>query len=80
VARVLVVVGLAAYGAFWLWMLYEIGKRPDVVYERAGESKGLWFVLVLVLQLFGTLGYFSWPARNSSAQRETLRSRWLIIE
>jgi hypothetical protein len=73
VVGLLVVVGLAAYGAFWLWMLYEIGKRPDFVYQRVGESKAVWFVLVLVLQLFGTLGYF-FMAREKliRAEREAL--------
>lgn len=58
VAVVLAIVAVASYGAFWLMMLFEIGARPDWVYEQAGESKGLWFVVVLVLQFFGTLGYF----------------------
>ena len=57
-ASVLAVAAFFAWGFFWLWMLFEIGGRPDWVYEQAGESKGLWFVIVLVLQFFGTLGYF----------------------
>ena len=56
--EIVVLIAFLAYGVFWLWMLKEIGGRPDWVYERAGESKGLWFVVVLVLQFFGTLGYF----------------------
>jgi hypothetical protein len=73
VVGVLVTVGIVTYGVFWLWMLYEIGKRPDLVYQRAGESKGLWFVVVLVFQLFGTLGYF-FMAREKlmRAEREAL--------
>ncbi|MDQ4146076.1 MAG: PLDc N-terminal domain-containing protein [Actinomycetota bacterium] len=51
---------LAALGVlgFWLAMLFEIATRPDWVYAQAGESKAIWFIVVLVLQFFGTLGYF----------------------
>ena len=70
--EVLIIGGFLAYGIFWLWMLKEIASRPDSVYERAGESKGLWFVVVLVLQLFGTLGYlFMVRPKLQRIERET---------
>ncbi len=56
--EILFVLPFLAYGVFWVWMLFEIGKRPDWVYERTGQSKALWLIVVLVLQFFGTLGYF----------------------
>lgn len=55
---IMIVAAVVAWGVFWLMMLYEIGTRPDSVYENAGESKALWFLVVLVLQFFGTLAYF----------------------
>lgn len=58
--EVLIIGAVLAYGVFWILMLREIAVRPDHVYEKAGESKGLWFLVVLVLQFFGTLAYFFW--------------------
>ena len=55
---VVVIAAVVAYGVFWILMLREIALRPDHVYLKSGESKGLWFVVVLVLQFFGTLAYF----------------------
>lgn len=46
-------------GGAWLWALVDIATRPQWVYKAAGESKGLWFVVVLVLQFFGTIGYLA---------------------
>ena len=54
----LIIAAFLAYGAFWLWMLVEIAMRPEWVYEQATQSKALWLIVVLVLQFFGTLGYF----------------------
>ena len=69
------VVGVIAFGIFWLVMLYEIATRPDEAYARAGQSKPLWFIVVLVLQFFGTLGYF-FMARDKlqAAERELTAS------
>jgi Phospholipase_D-nuclease N-terminal len=62
--------GLAlAYGIFWVLILREIAARPRDVYKRAGESKVIWFLVVLVLQLFGTLAYFLF-VRNELSQAE----------
>ncbi len=58
VLGIVIAVVVVGYAIFWLWMLYEIGSRPEVAYEDAGESKAVWFLLVLVLQFFGTLAYF----------------------
>ena len=71
----IVVAAVIGFGVFWLWMLYEIATRPDAAYERAGQSKALWFIVVLVLQFFGTLGYF-FMARDKlrAAERETSRT------
>jgi Phospholipase_D-nuclease N-terminal len=58
VAAIALVLVIVAYGIFWLFMLYEIGNRPESVYRAVGESKAIWFLAVLVLQFFGTLAYF----------------------
>jgi hypothetical protein len=39
-------------------MLYEIGTTSEDEFQAAGQSKALWFVVVLVLQFFGTMTYF----------------------
>ena len=39
-------------------MLYEIGTSSDEDFQAVGQSRALWFVVVLVLQFFGTLTYF----------------------
>ena len=49
---------LLGYGFFWAFMLYEIGTTSEEEFRAAGQSKALWFVVVLVLQFFGTLTYF----------------------
>ncbi len=49
---------LIGYGVFWAFMLYEIGTTSEESFRAAGRSKALWFVVVLVLQFFGTLAYF----------------------
>ncbi len=48
------------YGIFWAFMLYEIGKHSDQDFQAIGQSRALWFVVVLVLQFFGTITYFFW--------------------
>lgn len=73
---IMIVAAVVAWGAFWLMMLYEIGTRPDSVYESAGESKALWFLVVLVLQFFGTLAYF-FMAREKLIVAEESKTRSL---
>ena len=70
VLAIMIIVGVLAWGAFWLLMLYEIGTRPDSAYENAGESKAIWFLVVLVLQFFGTLAYF-FMARDKLKRAES---------
>ena len=60
---VMIAIALVGYGLFWLLMLSEILKRPESAYRNAGESRAVWFVVVLVLQFFGTLAYV-FMARN----------------
>ena len=75
---VLIFAAFIAYGIFWLLMLREIAVRPDWVYQEVGESKAIWFVVVLVLQLFGTLGYFfmSRPKlQRAEEERKEITSR-----
>ena len=70
ILAVLVVLG---YGVFWAFMLYEIASRPDEAYREAGQSKWLWFIIVLVLQFFGTLGYFFLARKElQRAEQKTL--------
>lgn len=44
----------------WLWALYDAGSRDAALWRAAGESKATWFLLILVLQFFGTLAYLLW--------------------
>ena len=53
----LILVPFVAWGITWLWALGEIGSTPHEVFRAAGESKTVWFLLVLVLQFFGLLAY-----------------------
>ena len=54
-----VVLGLAAVGWFvvWIWALQDAGRYTDEEWRSAGENKTIWFLLILVLQFFGTLFY-----------------------
>ena len=54
-----VLVSLAALGwlAMWIWALQDAGGYPEDTWQSAGESKATWFLLILVLQFFGTLFY-----------------------
>jgi hypothetical protein len=45
------------WGVVWVWALVEIGSTPPEAFSAAGESKTVWFLLVLVLQFFGLLAY-----------------------
>ena len=69
---VLMIGVLLAYGVFWVLMLREIAVRPDRVYQEAGESKGLWFLVVLVLQFFGTMAYFFWVRDKLNSAEKSL--------
>ena len=41
----------------WIWTLIDIASYSDETWDRVGESKTVWFLLVTVLQFFGTLAY-----------------------
>lgn len=41
----------------WVWALFDAGSYPEEIWRRAGESKTMWILLILVLQFFGTLFY-----------------------
>lgn len=48
---------LLSLGALWIWVLWDIASYDDETWRAAGESKTVWFLLVTVLQFFGTLAY-----------------------
>ena len=54
-----IVLGLAviAWLVVWIWALQDAGRYTDEEWRAAGESKTTWFLLILVLQFFGTLFY-----------------------
>lgn len=41
----------------WLWGLFDLTKWPAEVWEDAGESRTVWFLLVFTLQFFGLITY-----------------------
>jgi hypothetical protein len=41
----------------WLWAMFDAGRYPDEVWRDTGESKTLWFLLILVVPFLGTLLY-----------------------
>ena len=77
-AGILLVGALLAYGLFWLAMLREIAIRPDEMYRQVGESKAIWFLVVLVLQFFGTLAYY-FLVRPRLAQADKNRKKQLPV-
>ena len=54
----LIIVAILAWGVFWIYTLIDIGRRPDSVYQQAGQFKLLWFGAVLIFQFFGTIAYY----------------------
>ena len=45
--------------AFWVWSLVDGLKRPDAEWERAGQNKLIW---ILVLIFVGPIGSFIYLA------------------
>ena len=41
----------------WIWALADIASHDDEAWRTVGESKTVWFLLVTVLQFFGTVAY-----------------------
>jgi hypothetical protein len=56
----LLILPVLGWGVLWIWALVDIGSRDDEDFRAVGESKAIWFVVVLVLQFFGLLGYLLW--------------------
>lgn len=43
--------------AIWLWILVQALRIPDERWSAAGQSKGLWIFLIVVLGLVGSARY-----------------------
>lgn len=46
----------------WVWALVDAGSRGEEQWQRVGESKTMWMLLIIVLQFFGTIAYL-WMIR-----------------
>ncbi len=59
-----------AWLVFWLYSLYDLARWSEDAWSAAGESRMVWFVLVLILQFFGVLGYWAMVRPKLVSARE----------
>ena len=52
VLALVALVVLLATIALPVWAIVDIARRPESAFERAGQSKSTWLVLIIVLTLF----------------------------
>lgn len=45
---------------FWVWMLVDAAKAPEVAWEAIGQNKTLWIVLAVLLGVVISLLHFFW--------------------
>ena len=43
--------------AFWLWALIDALQRPEAEWQRAGQSKLVWILVMIFLGLLGSFIY-----------------------
>lgn len=55
---VLFFIPLLLWLGVWIWALVDVASHPNDAWLHAGDSKGLWILLILVFQFFGTVIYF----------------------
>jgi heme/copper-type cytochrome/quinol oxidase subunit 2 len=52
----IILVGLAGF-AFWLWTLIDALQRPDTEWQRAGQSKLIWVLVLIFVGVIGSIIY-----------------------